>query len=155
MAETATRRKRTGGRAGLADRRGGAVIEQMPWRVPINTDRPTEPLDDEGVAAIHDTAMRILEEVGIEFFNDEALAFFREAGCTVDEATVRMGRIWVMEMVAKAPSEFTLTPRNPDRTLTVGGKAMLFGNVSSPPNYWDLETGKTPGTRAQCQTLLS
>ena len=30
----------------------------------------------------------------------------------------------------------------------------MFVNVSSPPNYWDLETGKVPGTRAQCQDLL-
>jgi len=30
----------------------------------------------------------------------------------------------------------------------------VFVNVSSPPNYWDLETGKVPGTRAQCQNLL-
>jgi trimethylamine--corrinoid protein Co-methyltransferase len=31
----------------------------MPWSVPVNTDRPTEPLAPEGVAAIHDGAMRI------------------------------------------------------------------------------------------------
>ncbi len=153
MSEVRSRR-RSGGRAGHADRRGGAAIEQMPWRIPVNTDRPTEPLTEEGVEAIHDTAMRVLEEIGIEFLNDEALALFKEAGCTVEDANVRMGRDWVMEMVAKAPSSFTLTPRNPDRTLTVGGNHILFGNVSSPPNYWDLKTGKVPGTRAQCQDLL-
>ena len=73
MAEAATRRRRGGGRAGNAARRGGDVIEQMPWRIPVNTDRPTEPLTEEGVQAIHDGAMRILEEIGIEFLNDEAL----------------------------------------------------------------------------------
>ena len=26
----------------------------------------------------------------------------------------------------------------------MGGKHILFGNVSSPPNYWDLERGKVP-----------
>jgi trimethylamine--corrinoid protein Co-methyltransferase len=32
---------------------------------------------------------------------------------------------------------------------------MLFGNVSSPPNYWDMETGrKVPGTRAHCADLF-
>ena len=39
-------RKRGGGRAGNANRRGTASIEQMPWRVPVITDRPTEPLDE-------------------------------------------------------------------------------------------------------------
>ena len=65
MADAPTqRRSRGGGRAGAATRRGTAVIEQMPWNPPVNTDRPTEPLTPEGVAAIHDGAMRILEEDG-------------------------------------------------------------------------------------------
>ncbi|AAV95991.1 trimethylamine methyltransferase family protein [Ruegeria pomeroyi] len=155
MVDTDTRKRRGGGRAGAAARRGKAVIEQMPWRLPVNTDRPTEPLPPEGVEAIHDGAMRILEEIGVAFYNEEALALFRQAGCKVDGEIVRMGRDWVMEMVAKAPREFTLTPRNPDRTLKIGGNVILFGNVSSPPNYWDMEIGrKVPGNREQCRNLL-
>ena len=154
MADTPNRRRRSGGRAGAADRRGSAVIEQMPWRLPINMDRPTEPLSEEGVAAVHDGAMRILEEIGIEFFNEEAIELFKEAGCTVDGYNVKMGRDWVMEMVAKAPSQFDIMPRNPAHKITIGGKHLLFGNVSSPPNYWDLEKGKIPGTREDCRNLL-
>ena len=155
MADTAapTRRRRSGGRAG--NKRGsGPAISQMPWRQIKNTDRPTEPLTEEGVEAIHNGAMRILEEIGIEFLNDEGREILRKAGCAVDGANVRMGRDFVMEMVGRAPSTFTLTPRNPDRQLTIGGNTLLFGNVSSPPNYWDLETGKVPGTREQCKNLL-
>ena len=137
----AERRRRAGGRAGAADRRGADVIDQMPWRLPVNTDRPTEPLSPDGVEAIHIGAMRILEEIGIEFLNEEALGIFKDAGCEVDGANVKLTRDWVMEMVAKAPSSFTITPRNLDRTLTIGENHILFGNVSSPPNYWDLQRG--------------
>lgn len=155
MAEGNARRRRGGGRAGNAARRGGAVIEQMDWRLPVNTDKPTEPLAEEGVQAIHEGAMRILEEIGIEFYNEEAKAVLKEAGCTVNGDNVRMGRDFVMEMIGKAPSQFTMTPRNPDRAITVGGDAILFGNVSSPPNYWDWELGKkVPGTREMCANLL-
>ncbi|MCW8843459.1 MAG: trimethylamine methyltransferase family protein, partial [Rhodobacteraceae bacterium] len=156
MTDTSGRRRRGGGRAGHAARRTCAgVIEQMPWRVPVNIDRPTEPLPPEGVQAIHEGAMRILEEIGIAFYNEEAREILREAGCRVEGDTVRMGRDFVMEMVAKAPSEWTLTPRNPAREITMGGKHILFGNVSSPPNYWDMSLGrKMPGTRAQCANLL-
>ncbi|MCB1341685.1 MAG: trimethylamine methyltransferase family protein, partial [Pseudooceanicola sp.] len=73
MADTDTKRRRGGGRAGNAARRGVAVIDQMPWRLPVNLDRPTEPLTEEGVMAIHEGAMRILEEIGIVFLNPEAL----------------------------------------------------------------------------------
>ena len=154
MAEDIPRRKRSGGRSGNVRRSSPNVIEQMPWRVPVNTDRPTEPLDEAGVEAIHDGAMRILEEIGIEFLNDESLAILKDAGCKIDGTNVRMGRDFVMEMMEHAPSEFTITPRNPDRRLSIGGKNMVFVNVSSPPNYFDLEVGKTPGTREQCAKLL-
>ena len=80
MADGNPKRRRGGGRAGNAARRGGLVHDQMPWRLPINPDKPIEPLGEDGVAAIHDGAMRILEEVGIEFLNDEARALFKEAG---------------------------------------------------------------------------
>ncbi|MFC4670093.1 trimethylamine methyltransferase family protein [Seohaeicola nanhaiensis] len=155
MADIDTKRRRGGGRAGNAARRGGAVIEQMPWRLPVNIDRPTEPLSADGVMAIHEGAMRILEEIGIVFLNPEALEIFKQAGCKVEGELVKMGRDWVMEMVRRAPAQFTITPRNPDRELIIGGNYMLFGNVSSPPNYWDMEIGrKVPGTREMCANLL-
>ena len=151
----APRRKRAGGRSANIDRRSQELFAQMPWRVPINTDRPTEPIGEDGVQAIHDGAMHILEEIGIEFLNDEALDLFRQAGCTVDGTNVRMGRDWVLEMVRQAPDSFTITPRNPARELTIGDGSIVFGNVSSPPNYYDLEIGKkVPGTREQCRNLL-
>ncbi|MDF0602739.1 trimethylamine methyltransferase family protein [Psychromarinibacter sp. C21-152] len=155
MEQTAARRRRSGGQAGNRRRTDPAAIRQMPWRLPVNTDRPTEPLTAEGIAAIHDGAMRILEEIGIEFLNDEALALFRQAGMTVEGTNVRMGRDFVAEMLARAPGSFTLTPRNPERRLTLGERHILFGNVSSPPNYWSLETGKVTGTRARCRELLT
>lgn len=156
MTDQSPRRKRGGGRAGNATRRGGAAIEQMSWRLPVNIDRPTEPLTEEGVLAVHDAAMRILENIGIEFLNHEALEILRASGgCTIDGENVRMGRDFVMEMVAKAPSQWDITPRNPDRKITIGGNHILFGNVSSPPNYWDMDLGrKVPGDREMCRNLL-
>ncbi|MYF90212.1 MAG: methyltransferase, partial [Boseongicola sp. SB0676_bin_33] len=75
------RRRRAGGRAGNRDRRSGELFPQMPWRVPVNLDAPTEPLDEDGIQAIHAGAMHILEAIGVEFLNEEALEIFKEAGC--------------------------------------------------------------------------
>ena len=150
------RRKRSGGRAGNTSRRGSAPFQQLPWTLPRMTDRPVEPLSEDGVQAVHNAAMRILEEIGIEFLNPDAIAVLQKSGgCTISGENVRMGRDFVMEMIAKAPREFTLTPRNRDRALPIGGNTILFGNVSSPPNYWDMEIGrKVSGTREYCQNLL-
>lgn len=139
------KRTRHGGRAGNARRDSTHAIEQMPWRIPVNVDRPTEPLDEDGVQAIHNGAMRILEEIGIEFLNPEACDYLKKAGCKVDGTNVKMGRDFVMEMLGHAPEQFTITPRNKDRAIPVGGNHILFGNVSSPPNYSDISTGKISG----------
>jgi trimethylamine--corrinoid protein Co-methyltransferase len=58
------RRSRSGGRAGNARRTTTAAIDQMPWRNIKNIDRPTEPLDEDGVQAIHKGAMHILSKIG-------------------------------------------------------------------------------------------
>jgi len=148
------KRTRGGGRAGNARRGATEAINQMPWRIPVNTDKPTEPLGPEGIEAIHDGAMRILEEIGIEFLNPTALEILKKAGCTVSGENVRMGRDFVMEMVGHAPEQFSITPRNPDRALPVGGNHILFGNVSSPPNYWDIKTGKVSGNFEHFRDLM-
>ena len=145
MTEEPTRRKRAGGRAGMQVRAGTAVIDQMPWRIPVNPDRPTEPLDADGVQRVHKTAMRILRDIGIEFLNPEAVTILKQAGCIVNGTNVRMDEDFVMEMVGRAPSTFTITPRNPEREIIMGGKHMVFVNVSSPPNAWDMERGKRSG----------
>jgi trimethylamine--corrinoid protein Co-methyltransferase len=139
-------RRRGGGHAGHARETAAQAIRQMPWRIPLNPDRPTEPLPPEGVAVIHDAAMRVLEETGIDFLNAEARDTLAAAGCAIDGDTVRMDRGFVMEQVAKAPAEFDITPRNPARRVTLGGRRMCFVNVSSPPNCLDLDRGRRIGS---------
>ncbi|WP_193176732.1 trimethylamine methyltransferase family protein [Oricola nitratireducens] len=153
LEEAPARHRRGGGRSANA-RRGGAAIRQMPWTDVINRDHPTEPVPPEGVDAIHNGAMRVLEEIGIEFLNPEAVAVLRDAGCIVDGENVRMGRDFVMEMLAKAPTEFTLTPRNPDRKITIGGRHMVFGNISSPPNCSDIERGRRSGNHEDYKNFI-
>ncbi|GAB4266208.1 MAG: trimethylamine methyltransferase family protein [Pararhodobacter sp.] len=152
--EARGRRRRGGGHGGNARRPAGQQLAQMPWRQPEVHDRPVEPLDDDGVQALHRGAMRILSEIGIEFLNDEALAIFREAGCRVEGPCVRMDEDFVMEMVRRAPASFTITPRNPERAVTLGGRHMAFVNVSSPPNSWDIHRGKRPGDFATFKDFM-
>ena len=147
-------RRRGGGHAGHARDTAAQAIRQMPWRIPLNPDRPTEPLPPEGVAAIHDAAMRVLEETGIDFLNAEARDILAGAGCRVDGDTVRMDRGFVMEQVAKAPARFDITPRNPERTVTMGGGHMCFVNVSSPPNCMDLDRGRRVGDFAAFRDFI-
>ncbi|HRW13694.1 trimethylamine methyltransferase family protein [Amaricoccus sp.] len=148
--------RRNGGRAGHSRERDSAAIRQMPWRIPLNTDRPTEPLSEEGVAAIHAAAMRVLEEIGIDFLNEEAKSILGAAGCRIEPGsdTVHMDRGFVMEQVALAPRQFDITPRNPARKVTLGGGHMAFVNVSSPPNCMDLDRGRRVGDIESFRDLI-
>ncbi len=148
-------RQRQGGRSANT-RRDAVGIRQSPWSLPNNCDPPTEPLDADAVHAVHDGAMRVLEEIGIDFLNEEAKHILAEAGCVVDPDSnnVRMDRDFVLEQVKKAPSAFQITPRNPARKVSVGGDRMLFLNVASPPNCSDLDRGRRVGDRSSFQDLI-
>ncbi|XDZ69543.1 trimethylamine methyltransferase family protein [Alphaproteobacteria bacterium LSUCC0226] len=132
------------------------LADQLDWAPPHYSDPPIEPIDADGVAAIHDASMRVLEDIGILFLNDTALDILAKEGCSVDYGTkqVRMDRDWVMQQVAKAPSHITITPRNPDRTITFGGRHFNFGQVASPPNVMDIDHGRRPGTRTDFQNFI-
>lgn len=132
------------------------VVDQLPWAQPRYVDAPTEPLDSDEVERIHDAAMRILEEIGIEFLHEEARQVLKDAGCEAapDSTNVRMDRDFVSEQVAKAPSSFTITPRNPERRVTIGDGHAAFGQVASPPNVSDLDNGRRGGNRQDFQNLL-
>src|SRR3954452_25067624 len=76
---------------------------------------------------------RIVSELGIEFLYEEALDYFRKAGQSVDGQLVKFDPDWILEQVAKAPSEFTLQARNPERSVPIGGKNMVFSAVYGCP----------------------
>jgi trimethylamine--corrinoid protein Co-methyltransferase len=79
--------------------------------------------------------------------SSRARAALRAIGAETDEVTgiVRLDAAIVEQALASAPSTFTLTPRNPERRVILGGQHMAFGLVAGPPNVHDLERGRRPG----------
>jgi len=77
--------------------------------------KPIEVLSADHLEAVHNTSLRILEEHGMEFLDDEALALLKGAGADVKtgDRIVRFDRGFVLESIAKAPSEVRLHARNP------------------------------------------
>ncbi len=132
------------------------ALAQLPWDQPRYLDPPVEPVGLEGAQRIHEAAMQILEEIGIDFLHDQARDVLAAAGCTVTEPspTVRMDRDFVMEQVSKAPNHVSLTPRNQDRRLMFGKDLAAFGLVASPPNVSDLDHGRRVGNRKDYQNFL-
>ena len=139
----------TGGGRNRTRRTGGGV-EQLPWRTVRNPFRPLEIVSAEGVEEIHRTSLRILQEIGIECLGDAVLDRFTAAGANVDRATrrVRVDAAQVEELIALAPSRFTLHARNPARNVVLGGDHLVFCAVGGPAFVTDIERGRRAGNIA-------
>jgi trimethylamine--corrinoid protein Co-methyltransferase len=92
-----------------------------------------EILDEAAMQELERGWRRIVSELGIEFLHEEALDYFAKAGQTVEGELVKFDPDWILEQVAKAPAEFTLQARNPENTVQIGGKHMVFSAVYGCP----------------------
>jgi trimethylamine--corrinoid protein Co-methyltransferase len=92
-----------------------------------------EILDEAALAELERGWRRIVSELGIEFLHPDALDYLRDAGQEVEGELVRFDPDWILEQVAKAPPEFDLQARNPERSVHIGGKHMVFSAVYGCP----------------------
>jgi trimethylamine--corrinoid protein Co-methyltransferase len=58
---------------------------------------------------------------------------------------VRFDRHLMLDLIAKAPSRFTLHARNPAHDLEIGANVISFATVASTPNAHDRAGGRRPG----------
>ena len=141
-------------RGARRNKRAGAG--QKPWRRIENRIPPLELLRPEQIETIHDASLTILEDVGMEFLHPSAVDVLRAAGADVEAGSprVRFDRGLVMEAVARAPSQFTLHARNPDRDVILGGNHLVFATVASAPNVSGRGQGRRRGNKADFDDLI-
>ncbi|MGB2799148.1 MAG: trimethylamine methyltransferase family protein [Dehalococcoidia bacterium] len=108
-------------------------------------------MTEDDIAQIHDTAMRVFEEVGFQVNSDKALKFFEDAGANVDDNIVRLPRETVMDLVDMAPSAVTLYGRQPKHNLNLGGTRVYAGTGGTALNIIDGTSGERQ--RATLQDL--
>ncbi len=136
-AETIPQRGRAGGRAARRARRARPDLEMLPGlknRLPL-----CEPMTGEEVSQIDDASMAILEEVGVVFRDEIALADWRRAGADVRGERVHLDRGLVRELIATIPSDFTYVARNRSHTLRLGGRHSIFVPMTGAPFLRDLD----------------
>lgn len=124
-----------------------SAIEQLPFEQVQNPYRPVEILSQEQLQLIHEASLALLQDIGINFLLDEARQLLKTAGADVesDGTRVRFDKDLILELVSKAPSEFTVHARNPDRSLRIGGRWLAFSTVAGPPNASDIDNGRRSG----------
>lgn len=112
------------------------------YREGVVVRMPFERLTKDDIGAIDAASARLLEEIGLQCFNDEAAGIFKHNGCGVERRdershTVRIPREVLKEFVSRAPSKVKLGARDPENALVLDAEVprIYFGS-GSETNVW-------------------
>lgn len=105
---------------------------------------------------IHEASMQILENTGILFLDNEALDLWARAGAQVDRSAMKVciDRGLLLDLVARAPANFTWRARNPQRDVPVGENFVAFAPNGGMAYVSSLDTGRHPGTLADYENFV-
>jgi trimethylamine---corrinoid protein Co-methyltransferase len=148
--------RRTGGRRGRARADaagvGGRKVDYHNLRNPFP---PVGVFSDDRVMAMHETALRVLEDLGMKVLLPQARDLYRAGGALVDDdgEMVRIGRDMVAAALATAPKSITLRAgrREKDVVLELGTLAIQPG--AGAPHCSDRIKGRRPGSLADFRDL--
>lgn len=90
------------------------------------------------IQKIHETSLKILADVGVNFENEEVLEIFKQHGARVDATTVFMDEKMVMAALSTIPPSFTVENSKGNHTFG-GGSLVLMPAVGS---IYRLEDGQ-------------
>ena len=151
--ETTRRSRREGG-----GRRGGgtgrAPVPQLARRKLTRLFPAMEIVSADELESIHRASLKVLSEIGMDFTLPEARDMLKKAGAKVDGERVRFDPAMIEELISSAPSEFTFHARNPENDQRIGGNAITFGTVASPPNSADMDGGRRTGNYQDYRNFL-
>ena len=131
--------KRGGRRARLAQRAAKSAIDPCP---PGQVGGQYKPLTRPEINAIHDTALRLLETLGMGEVPDRLANDLRGAGALPGpRGRLVFPRQMVEDAIQKAAKTFTLHGRDPARSIEVGGDRVYFGTGGAAVQTLDIDTG--------------
>ncbi|MGM0420470.1 MAG: trimethylamine methyltransferase family protein, partial [Bacillota bacterium] len=102
-----------------------------------------EVLSEDQIERMLDASMRILEETGVVYYDEEAVNIMKNAGCKVEGERVRIPAKLVEEALHTVPARVTLSnSRTRERVMDLTNNNAYFGTGSDTPNFMDPYTGE-------------
>jgi trimethylamine--corrinoid protein Co-methyltransferase len=129
-----TVRRGRGARKAIRQTRDVKMLPALKRKLPL-----TEPMTSEQIEKIDAASMDILENVGVQFRDDIALADWKRAGAKVIGEMVYLDRHLVRELIASIPESFTYHARNPANNLPFGQDHAMFVPMTGAPFLRDLD----------------
>lgn len=100
----------------------------------------------EELERIHAATLTVMEKTGLVFTHEPARDLFARAGCKIDGQRVFFPKNLVAEQIQKAPSQFTLHARDPEKNVVIGGSHITYAPCYGAPFVNDLDNGRREGT---------
>lgn len=129
-----TARRGRGARKAQRQTRNVTMLPALKRKLPL-----TEPMTPDQIEKIDAASMDILENVGVQFRDDIALADWKRAGAKVVDEMVYLDRHLVRELIATIPETFTYNARNPANNLPFGRDHGMFIPMTGAPFLRDLD----------------
>lgn len=134
-------------RRGRGARRAARMAKTIEWLPELDRGIPyVDIVSPEQLERIHDASMTLLEEVGIEFRDDESIEMWKRAGANVEGYRVRIDREHLMTLLSTAPTEYTMLARNPDHSVSLGGTKTVFTPAYGAPFVLDMDNRRRHAT---------
>ncbi len=117
-------------------------------KYPIYEGGNYQVLSEKEIRQVHETTIRVLENVGFEINYLPALELFDQKGAGVDYDSHRVyvPREMVSRLIKQAPEEFVFYGRKEGDSITIGGKQVHFGTGGLALYVLDLDREKRPST---------
>ena len=137
MMTEAVSRSRAGGRSARRAARTAPRFDMLPGLE--NTLPRCEIMNGSQLERIDRASMEILENIGVVFRDEIALADWKRAGAKVIGERVYLDRGLVRELVSTIPSDFTYHARDPLKNVRLGGRHAIFVPMTGAPYLRDLD----------------
>ena len=127
-------RRGRGARKALRETRDIKMLPALKRKLPL-----IEPMTSDQITRIDAASMDILENVGVHFRDEIALADWKGAGAKVVDELVYLDRNLVRELITTIPETFTYHARNAANSLPFGKDHGIFIPMTGAPYLRDLE----------------
>ncbi len=131
--------KRSGRKARHAQRAAKPVVDPCP---PGQKGGAYKPLSQREIEQIYDTALQLLERLGMGNVPDKLAADLKAAGAQAGQQDrLLFPREMVQRAIDTAPKSFVLHGRDENRSIEVGGDRVYFGTGGAAVQTLDIDSG--------------
>lgn len=145
---------RAGGRRGRAAAAQAAPKRQVNYSQLRNPFPPMNVFSDDQIEDMHQTALRMHEQLGMRVLLPQAVEVFRKAGARVEDDMVFLGRDIIEAALASAPKSIHCKAGAPGRDVLLELGSLNFQPGAGAPHATDLERGRRPGDASSYRELV-